>query len=110
LAFNSCKNASEVKNVIDIFREENNKYFISEDAVNGVGMMFIKARKFAMGLAILEFNTSQFPQSPYVYDGLAEAYFEVGNRQKAIDNYKRSLEINPDNQNALRKIKLLKKR
>jgi CubicO group peptidase (beta-lactamase class C family) len=110
LAFNSCKYESEIKNVIENFRKDNNKYSISEDAVNGVGMKFIKAKRLAIGLEILEFNTSQFPQSPYVYDRLAEAYFEVGNKQKAIENYKRSLEINPDNQNALRKIKLLKKR
>ena len=73
-------------------------------------MKFIRARKYEMGLEILEFNTSQFPESPYVYYGLAEAYLKSGNKQKAIKNYKRCLEINPDHQNALRKIKKLEKR
>lgn len=110
LAFDSCKNESEIKDVIEDFRIEHNKYSITEDAVNGVGKKFIKAKKFAMGVDILEFNTSKFPESSYVYEGLAEAYFESGNKQKAIENYKRSLEINPNNQTALKKIKQLEKR
>ena len=110
LAFDSTKNEYEIKKVIENFRTENNKYSISEDAVNGVGMKFIRAKKYAMGLEILEFNTSQYPESPYVYYGLAEAYLKSGNKQKAIKNYKRCLEINPDQQNALRKIKKLEKR
>jgi len=99
-AFDSTKNEIEIKNVIENFRKENNKYSIAEDAVNGVGMKFIRARKYAMGLEILEFNTSQFPESPYVYYGLAEAYFKSGNKQKAIKSYKKSLELYPENDNA----------
>jgi len=110
LAFDSTKNEDEIKGVIENFRKENNKYSITEDAVNGVGMKFIKAEKYSMGLEILEFNTSQFPGSPYVYYGLAEAYLKSGNEQKAIENYKESLERNPENDKAKEMLEELESR
>ena len=39
----------------------------------------------------------------------AEAYAKAGNRQLAIENYKRSLEIDPKNQNAIDHLKELEK-
>jgi predicted negative regulator of RcsB-dependent stress response len=35
-----------------------------------------------------------------VYDSLGEAYMKAGNKDEAIRNYKKSLELNPKNDNA----------
>jgi CubicO group peptidase (beta-lactamase class C family) len=59
--------------------------------------------------AILIFNTtlSEFPECWQAYDELAEVYIKKGDNQKAIECYKKSLKINPDNNRAKDKIKEL---
>lgn len=46
-----------------------------------------------------------FPASFNVYDSLAEAYMKKGNKELAIESYRKSLELNPDNVNALEKLR-----
>ncbi|WP_346984583.1 tetratricopeptide repeat protein [Chryseobacterium sp. POE27] len=45
-------------------------------------------------------NTLLFPNSANVYDSYAETLEAMGNRKEAIINYKKSLELNPNNTNA----------
>ena len=54
-------------------------------------------------------NVENFPISPNCYDSLGEAYEVLGDTKKAIENYGKSLELNPDNENARMKIKKLSK-
>jgi len=54
-------------------------------------------------------NVELFPQAWNVYDSLAEAYASKGKTELAIQNYERSLELNPENQNAKDQLKNLKK-
>ena len=48
----------------------------------------------------INMNVELFPASTNVYDSLAEAFMLSGDRDQAIANYRRSLELNPNNQNA----------
>ena len=93
--------------MIEAFNNDRHKYSIRQDAVNGVGFKYIVATKYKMGLVVLEFNASQYPQSTDVYESLAEAYRISGNKQMAITNIKKSLELNPDNDNAKEMLKRL---
>ena len=45
-------------------------------------------------------NAEAFPDAWNVYDSLAEALAARGDVDLAIANYRRSLELNPDNSNA----------
>jgi tetratricopeptide (TPR) repeat protein len=58
---------------------------------------------------IFKLYREMFPQSANAYDSLAEAYMIEGNREQAIVNYEKSLELNPDNKNAAERLKQLKK-
>jgi len=49
-----------------------------------------------------------YPKSANLYDSLAEAYFYNMDYQNAILNYKKSLELNPENKNAIDRLKKLK--
>lgn len=49
---------------------------------------------------IFKLNTKLFPNSANVYDSLGEAYLENGNKEQAIFHYKKSLALNPNNENA----------
>ena len=52
-------------------------------------------------------NVFLYPNSANVYDSVAEAYAVNGNRELAIKNYKRSLELDPKNTNAVEQLKKL---
>ncbi|MCC4213069.1 tetratricopeptide repeat protein [Leeuwenhoekiella parthenopeia] len=49
-----------------------------------------------------------YPTSANLSDSLAEAYFHNEDYQNAILNYKKSLKLNPENQNAINRLKQLK--
>ena len=48
-----------------------------------------------------------FPKGFNTYDSLGEAYMENGDKSLAIQNYKKSLELNPKNTHAVEKLKKL---
>ncbi len=50
-----------------------------------------------------------FPESANAFDSLAEAYLRTGKTELAIENYRISLKLNPDNQNAKEMLKQLEK-
>ena len=58
-------------------------------------------------LEIFKLNVYLFPSSANVYDSVAEAYAANGHRDLAIKNYKRSLELDPENKNAVQQLKKL---
>jgi CubicO group peptidase (beta-lactamase class C family) len=58
-------------------------------------------------LEIFKLNVFLYPESANVYDSLAEAYAANGERELAVRNYKRSLELDPENANAVRQLKKL---
>jgi tetratricopeptide (TPR) repeat protein len=58
-------------------------------------------------IALFELNVEAYPDSWNVYDSLAEAYATAGQNALAIKNYRRSLELNPGNTNAVERLKAL---
>jgi CubicO group peptidase (beta-lactamase class C family) len=58
-------------------------------------------------LEIFKLNVFLYPNSANVYDSVAEAYAVNGNRELAIKNYQRSLELDPKNNNAVQQLKKL---
>ncbi len=48
-----------------------------------------------------------FPKSDIAFDSLGEAYLKLNNTDQASDNFKKALELNPDNRNAGAKLKAL---
>jgi len=60
-------------------------------------------------IEVFELNVSLFPESANTYDSLGEAYMILGDQEKAIKNYRRSLKLNPENQNARRMLEQVQK-
>ena len=61
-------------------------------------------------MAFFILNTENFPNSFNAYDSLGEAYESLEDNKKAIENYIKSLELNPNNEHARMKIESLNKR
>jgi cytochrome c-type biogenesis protein CcmH/NrfG len=53
-------------------------------------------------------NVEAFPQSSNVYDSLGEAYMANGDKELAIRNYEKSIELNPQNTNGVGMLKKLR--
>ncbi|MGF7182899.1 tetratricopeptide repeat protein [Tunturiibacter psychrotolerans] len=56
---------------------------------------------------IFKLNVKNYPDSGNTYDSLGEAYMRSGQKQLATDCYKKSLEKDPSNSNARRKLEEL---
>ena len=80
---------------------------LDEGSVNNLGYSLLQARKIDEAIAVFRLNTEDFPNSANTWDSLAEAYMIKGDKPKAIANYKKSLELDPNNKNAAAKIKEL---
>jgi Tfp pilus assembly protein PilF len=50
-----------------------------------------------------------FPASFNTYDSLAEAYMLAGKKDLAIENYKKSIALNPNNSNGIKMLEKLQK-
>jgi cytochrome c-type biogenesis protein CcmH/NrfG len=61
-------------------------------------------------LAILQLNAEVFPKWSNVYDSLGEAYMQDGDLDQAIRNYAKSLELNPQNSNAIERLNKLQEK
>jgi len=85
-----------------------NAYYVSEGELNALGYRYLKDGKSKEAMMIFEINTDLFPHSANVYDSLGEACMEAGKRKLAIANYKRSLELDPNNTNAVEMLKKLR--
>ncbi len=82
---------------------------LSENQVNNLGYDLLRARRIDEAIAVFKLNTEDFPRSANVWDSLAEAYEVKGDKASAIRNYKKVLEIDAANKNALEKIEQLEK-
>lgn len=91
-------------------KQNNPDYTLAEAEVNSWGYELLRRKKVREAVGVFKLNVRMHPQSAGVYDSLAEAYMEQGDKELAVQNYKRSLELNPQNSNALEMIKKLSER
>jgi tetratricopeptide (TPR) repeat protein len=86
---------------------EGSDIYVEEAAINGIGYYFLGNEKYAEAIEIFRLNVDVFPESANVYDSYAEALMKSGNKENAILNYKKSLELNPENNNAREMLRTL---
>jgi CubicO group peptidase (beta-lactamase class C family) len=101
----------DVQAAIKQYRElkatQSDAYDFSEGQLNGVGYQLMQLKRVKDAIEIFKLNVEMFPQRPNPYDSLGEAYMQNGDKVLAIQNYKKSLELNPKNTGAAEKLKKL---
>jgi tetratricopeptide (TPR) repeat protein len=60
-------------------------------------------------IELLEMNVANYPASYNVYDSLGDGYAKKGDKEKAIANYKKALELNPASAETKTKLQALEK-
>ena len=82
---------------------------LEESMLNNLGLrLSFNAGKMEQGINVFLLAVHIYPKSANLYDSLALAYLYNKDIKNAISNYKKSLELNPENQNAINKLKQLK--
>ncbi len=84
------------------------QYNFKERELNTLGYYLLRNVNVDDAITIFQLNVAAYPTAFNTYDSLGEAYLVKGDRDKAIFNYEKSLELNPDNTNG--KIMLKKAR
>lgn len=84
----------------DALKKENTTYEFDEEAINSLGYTYMGYGQMTEALALLKINVDEFPKSFNAYDSYAEALMKDGQKDAAIANFKKSLELNPNNTNA----------
>lgn len=74
-------------------------YALSEHEMNQGGYNLLQNGKVKEAIEVFRINTEAFPESWNTFDSLGEAYMVDGQKEKAIENFKKSIEMNPDNTN-----------
>ncbi len=71
-----------------------------EENLNNLGYQFLNKKQTAISVQIFTLNCSEYPQSANAYDSLGEIYEAMGKLDLAKQNYQKSLDLNPKNENA----------
>ena len=90
---------SSIQNYYKLTKDQPEKKIIKENELNQLGYQLLRLKRVADAIKIFKLNVEIYPESFNVYDSLGEAYIENGDKELAIENYKRSIELNPDNEN-----------
>jgi len=81
---------------------------LNEDQVNKLGYWLLGKNRVKDAIEVFKMNVEDFPNSSNAYDSLGEAYMINGDKDLSIKNYQRSLELNPNNTNAVEMLKKVK--
>jgi CubicO group peptidase (beta-lactamase class C family) len=84
------------------------KYDFAERELNGLGYYYLSKERFDLARGVFGLNVAAFPNSANAYDSYAEACMLDGRIDEAVQNYERSLELNPENANAVEMLKRLR--
>lgn len=82
---------------------------INEAQMNRLGYdLLYQVNRVKDAIEVFTLNVEDYPQSSNTYDSLGEAYAVDGNKELAIKNYQRSVELDPRNDNAVVRLKKLR--
>ena len=106
--FSRAIDRDSAADVLKAFTSDLNSGAISENTINLAGYTLLYGKK-APADAILVFrkNVQLHPDSWNAYDSLAEGYLKDGQKDLAIKNYEKSLQLNPNNSNGADALKKL---
>ncbi len=96
-----------LKTYADLKKNNATEFDFEESQLNQLGYMYLNTSQIEKALAIFKLNTEVYPNSSNVYDSYGEAFIKDGNEKLAVENYKKALELNPGNLNAVEKLKEL---
>jgi CubicO group peptidase (beta-lactamase class C family) len=93
----------------ELRKQKPNEFDFREQELNTLGYQLLQRGRVDDAIAVFKLNVEMYPAASNPYDSLAEAYAAKGEKALAIANYKKSLELDPKNDNARTWIERLEK-
>jgi glyoxylase-like metal-dependent hydrolase (beta-lactamase superfamily II) len=107
LAINRGGAAAGVALFEEMVARDDPEVYFDEAEFNLLGYRLLGQERVDDAIAVFQLNVDRYPDSWNVYDSLGEAFAAKGNTERAIELYRRSVEINPDNANGIDAIERL---
>jgi CubicO group peptidase (beta-lactamase class C family) len=92
---------------LEQFSQELASGAISEGTVNTAGYTLMGRKKLDDAIPIFQKNVELHPDSWNACDSLGEAYMKHGDKELAVKNYRKSVELKPTNENGVAALKKL---
>ena len=99
--------ATAIKQYRDLKATQPDVYDFDEGQLNALGYRLLRMQRVKDAIEIFKLNVEIHPQASNVYDSLGEAYMVNGDKELAIKNYSKSVELNPKNTGAVEALKKL---
>jgi predicted alpha/beta superfamily hydrolase len=102
--------AQSVSSLMDhyhvVSREMGYTVFPTESFVNNLGYAFMQNKQNEKAFAFFEMNIENYPKSGNVYDSMGDFYVATGDKEKAIDYFRKALSVreNADTRQKLQKL------
>ncbi len=80
----------------------------TEGSLRTIGYKLLNAKKVDEAVQVFQLNAKLNPDSWNVYNSLGEAYALAGNKKTAIENYEKSIKLNPKNEAGMAALAKLK--
>ena len=97
--------AESINKFNELIKTHAAEYDISENKLINLGYYYVSNQSFNEAKAIFKLSIEMYPNSYNTYDSYAEACMLNGDNDEAIQNYNKSLELNPDNKYAIEALK-----
>jgi len=101
--------AAAIKQYYDLKAQDPEAYNFNESELCTLGYDLWKAQRIKDAIEIFKLNVVAYPRSGDAHNCLGEAYLEAGDKENARVSFKRSLELDPQNQYAAEMVKKLGK-
>ena len=99
LAENNYEKALEA--YLEIKEKDSLNPAIQDRYLNSIGYQYLHEEEIEKAIQIFTINTILYPKKSNTYDSLGEAFWQKKDTANAALNYRKALEINPENYSAL---------
>lgn len=82
-------------------------YYVNADNFYYIAYELLERKKVKEAIELLKISIMLFPEKSGLYHALGEMHLESGDKKLALENYRKSVELNPDNMNGKKKIEEL---
>lgn len=93
--------AAAARALVSVLERGLDQELVGEGELNQLGYNYLGKDQNPLAIAVFELNVARFPTSANVYDSLGEAYMTAERKPEAITSYRKSLELDPHNTNAV---------
>lgn len=89
--------SGKVDEAIKVYNEQEQRFGLSEELIMQEFGMLSQASRMVEAQALVERAIKAYPNEPQYMGLLAEVYDQQGDHEKALEQYRKTLELDPDN-------------